>query len=352
MMAMPDLSASPRPIVTRKDVARLAGVSTAVVSYVVNGGPKNVAPATQEKVRQAIAALGYRPNVTARALKMGSSRILGMVVPKITSPFFAKLAQAVEKAAEEEGYALLLGDSRDSFSVERRHLANFGDRQVDGVFLCSVMSHRPELGELERRGIRTVLLNFSESPLEIDAIGPEFIGSSRRAVEHLAGHGHRDIALVQGLVTGNTLDGREVGWREALQGMGASEGRILRCTFDRAGGYEAGQRFLALPERPSAVFITSDEQAVGFLRAVQEAGLRVPEDVAVVSFDGSEEAEYSWPALSTVRQPVQEMAKAGVRAIIGAGRDEPPRTQVFDCELLLRTSCGCGNGHMEPPPAH
>ncbi|OFI37195.1 LacI family transcriptional regulator [Arthrobacter sp. SW1] len=338
---MPDLSASLPAAVTRKDVARLAGVSTAVVSYVVNGGPKNVAPATQEKVRQAIATLGYRPNVTARALKMGSSRILGMVVPKITSPFFAKLAQAVEKAAEDEGYAMLLGDSRDSLTVERHHLSNFVDRQVDGVFLCSVLNHRPEVGELERRGIRTVLLNFSEYPLEIDAIGPEFVGSSRRAVEHLASHGHRDIALVQGLVTGNTLDGREVGWREALKGLGASEGRIFRCTFDRPGGYDAGQRFLALADRPTAVFVTSDEQAVGFLKALHEAGLRVPEDVAVMSFDGSEEAEFSWPPLSTVRQPVKQMAEAGVRAIIGSGRDEAPRTQVFDCELVLRASCGC-----------
>ncbi|WP_120522203.1 LacI family DNA-binding transcriptional regulator [Arthrobacter celericrescens] len=341
MLAMPDLSASARPVITRKDVARLAGVSTAVVSYVVNGGPKNVAPATQERVRQAIATLGYRPNVTARALKMGSSRILGMVVPKISSPFFASLAKAVEQAAEEEGYAMLLGDSRDSLTVERRHLSNFADRQVDGVFLCSVLNHRPEVSELEGRGIRTVLLNFSEYPLEVDAIGPEFVDSSRRAVEHLAGHGHRDIALVQGFVTGNTLDGREFGWREALKGMGASEGRIFRCSFDRAGGYDAGRRFLALAERPTAVFITSDEQAVGFLRALHEAGLRVPEDVAVMSFDGSEESEFSWPPLSTVRQPIQQMAEAGVRAIIGTGRDEPPRTQVFDCELVLRRSCGC-----------
>jgi len=123
--------------------------------------------------------------------------------------------------------------------------------------------------------------------------------------------------------------------------MGASDGQIFRCSFDRAGGYDAGRRFLEVPDRPSAVFITSDEQAVGFLRALHEAGLRVPEDVAVMSFDGSEESEFSWPPLSTVRQPIQQMAEAGVRAIIGTGRDEPPRTQVFDCELVLRRSCGC-----------
>ncbi|MDP5227400.1 MULTISPECIES: LacI family DNA-binding transcriptional regulator [Arthrobacter] len=345
MVLMPDLSASPRPVVTRKDVARLAGVSTAVVSYVVNGGPKNVSPATEEKVRQAIAALGYRPNIAARALKVGSSQILGMVVPKISSPFFAGLAKAVEQAAEERGFAMLLGDSRDSLAVESRHLRNFVDRQVDGVFLCSVVNHRPDVSELDGRGIKTVLLNFSEYPLPFDAIGPEFVGSSRQAVEHLAGHGHRDIALVQGLVTGNTLDGREQGWRDALEGLGLPEGRVIRCPFDRAGGYEAGRRFLALPQRPTAVFITSDEQAVGFLRAMHEAGVRVPEDVAVFSFDGSEEAEFTWPPLSTVRQPVQEMAEAAVRAIIGSGRDDPARIQVFPCELVLRRSCGCGTTH-------
>lgn len=340
MVAMPDLSASPRPVITRKDVARLAGVSTAVVSYVVNGGPKNVAPATEEKVRQAIAALGYRPNAAARALKKGSSQILGMVVPKISNPFFASLAEAVEQAAEEQGFAMLLADSRDSLTVERRHLRNFIDRQVDGVFLCSVLV-QPDIQELRERGVRTVLLNFSEESPSVDAIGPEFSESTRRAVEHLASHGHRDIALVMGLTTGNAPDRREGGWRAALQGLGASEGRIFRCTFDRHGGYEAGKQFLAVTPRPTAVFISSDQQAIGFLRAVQEAGLRVPDDVAVMAFDGSDEAEYCWPPLSTVRQPVKEMAEAGVRAIIGAGRDEPSRNRVFDCELILRRSCGC-----------
>jgi LacI family transcriptional regulator len=295
MVAMPDLSASPRPVITRTDVARLAGVSTAVVSYVVNGGPKNVAPATREKVRQAIAALGYRPNVAARTLKKGSSQILGMIVPEISNPFFASLAEAVELAAEERGFAMLLADSRDSLSAEKSHLRNFVDRQVDGVFLCSVLN-QPDISELDERGIRTVLLNFSEDSPEVDSIGPEFTESSRKAVEHLAWHGHRDIALVMGLTTGNSLDRREVGWRDALQGMGERDGRIFRCTFDRRGGYEAGQRFLSVSPRPSAVFASSDQQAIGFMRAVLEAGLRIPEDVAVMSFDGSEEAEYCWPA--------------------------------------------------------
>jgi LacI family transcriptional regulator len=337
---MPDLSASPRPVVTRTDVARLAGVSTAVVSYVVNGGPKNVAPATQEKVRQAIAALGYRPNVTARALKKGTSQILGMVVPKISNPFFASLAEAVEQAAEERGFAMILGDSRDSVMVERRHLRNFVDRQVDGVFLCSVINQKPDVAELEGRGIPTVLLNFSEEFPGFDAIGPEFVQSSRRAVAHLASHGHRDIALVQGITTDNVLDLRELGWRMALQDLGGHDGQVFRCSFDRQGGYEAGRWFAALEQRPTAVFISSDQQAMGFLRAVQEAGLRVPDDVAVMSFDGSEEAEFCWPPLSTVRQPIREMAEAGVAAIIGSGRDEPARKQVFDCELVLRRSCG------------
>ncbi|NVN00551.1 LacI family DNA-binding transcriptional regulator [Arthrobacter sp. SDTb3-6] len=344
MVAMPDHPSPPRPVITRKDVARLAGVSTAVVSYVVNGGPKNVAPATQAKVRQAIAALGYRPNVAARALKKGSSRLLGMVVPKIGNPFFASLAEEVEQAAEERGFAMLLADSRDSLSVEQSHLRNFVDRQVDGVFLCSVLSN-PDVGELEQRGIRTVLLNFSEDARAIDAIGPEFTRSSRQAVEHLGSHGHTEIALIVGIPTGNTLDRREIGWRQALQAMGQLDGRVYRCSFDRQGGYEAGQQLLASSPRPGAVFISSDQQAIGFLRAIHEAGLRIPEDVAVMSFDGSEEAEYCWPPLSTVRQPVREMAEAGVKAIIGPGRNTPPQSLVFDCELVLRRSCGCTAAH-------
>ena len=156
MVTVPHSPASARPTITRKDVARLAGVSTAVVSYVVNGGPKRVSPVTAAKVREAISALGSRPNAAARALKLGSSEMLGMVVPDTTNPFFATLARAVEEAAAARGYALLLANSGGSAASERRQVRNLASRRVDGVFLSSVL-FEPDLTELEHSEIPAVL---------------------------------------------------------------------------------------------------------------------------------------------------------------------------------------------------
>ncbi|WP_077489008.1 LacI family DNA-binding transcriptional regulator [Sinomonas mesophila] len=340
MVAMPHQPAPAKPAVTRKDVARLAGVSTAVVSYVMNGGPKRVSPATEAKVRQAIAALGYRPNAAARALKLGSSEMLGMVVPDATNPFFASLARAVEVAAAERGYAMLLADSDGSLRTERRLVENLVGRRVDGVFLCSVL-FEPDLTDLEQAEIPAVLLNHSAESPGFNSVGVAFQDGGRLAVEHLVGHGHRRVGLVMGTNTGGDLDAREVGWRQGVREAGLPEGPVLRVPFTRDGGYRAGQDLIASADRPSAVFVSSDLQAVGLLRAVHEAGLRIPEDLAIFSFDGSAEAEYSWPPLSTVAQPVEAMARAAVDALIDAETGKPTQSQIFPVELVLRSSCGC-----------
>ncbi|MBG6084991.1 LacI family DNA-binding transcriptional regulator [Zhihengliuella flava] len=333
-------SSSAKAHVTRKDVARLAGVSTAVVSYVVNQGPKRVAPATEEKVRQAIEALGYQPNAAARALKLGSSEMFGMVVPDATNAFFAGMVRAVENAALERGFAVLFADSDGSLATERRLVQNLVNRRVDGVFLSSVLLE-PDLTDLERADIPVVLLNRSvESPL-FSSVGVTFAKGARMAVEHLIGHGHQEVGLVMGTNSGEELDGREVGWQEAVRAAGLSERSVIRSEFTREGGFAAGQRFVALRERPSAVFVSSDLQAIGFLRAVLAAGLRVPEDVAIFGFDGSPESAYSWPPLSTVVQPVEAMARAAVDALFAAREGGDVEHRVFEVELLPRASCGC-----------
>jgi LacI family transcriptional regulator len=331
---------APRSQVTRKDVARYAGVSTAVVSYVVNGGPKKVAPGTEAKVQNAIRTLGYRPNAAARALKLGSSETIGLVIPDNSNPFFSLLAHAVEDAAAERGFALLLTNSDGTLAKERRHVRNLAARQVDGVVLASVL-FEPDLADLEAAEIPAVLLNHASESPGFNSVGVDLAAGARTAVEHLIGHGHTNIALAMGTNSGNDFDGREQGWLEALEGAGLPEGPIVRGPFTREGGYTAGQRLLAAANRPTAIFASSDLQAIGILRAIHEAGLRVPADIALASFDGSAEAEYSWPPLTTMEQPVREMAEAAVAALIGAHRGERPEHRIFPTELRVRQSCGC-----------
>lgn len=346
---MPHPTPQAKPI-TRDDVARLAGVSSAVVSYVVNGGPRAVSPANEAKVRQAIRALGYRPNAAARALALGSSEMLAMIVPDAINPFYASLARAVENAAAEQGYTLLLADSQDSLRTERRLIKNFAARRVDGLFLSSVL-FEPDLIDLEQADIPVVLLNHPADVVAkggagghgANAVGVDFQEGARAAVEHLIGHGHERIGLVIGGNADSELDAREVGWHQSIQEAGLTAGPIIRVPFTREGGFYAGQELLARSERPTAVFVSSDQQAVGFLCALHEGGFRLPEDMAVFSFDGAPESEYSWPRLSTVAQPLKDLAQAALKALLTpeTGQETQAKTQIFPAELVLRASCGC-----------
>ncbi|NUT71558.1 LacI family DNA-binding transcriptional regulator [Pseudarthrobacter sp. C4D7] len=338
-MTSPVAQATRGPV-TRKDVARYAGVSTAVVSYVVNKGPKKVAPATEAKVQDAIRVLGYRPNAAARALKLGSTETIGLVIPDNGNPFFSLLAHAVEDAAAELGYALLLTNSDGNLTKERRNIRNLASRQVDGVILSSVLME-PDLADLESADIRTVLLNHSADAPGFNSVGVDLFAGAKSAVEHLIGHGHTTIALAMGTNAGNFLDGREQGWLQALTEAGLPEGPIVRSLFTRAGGYAAGQRLLASAIQPTAIFASSDMQAIGIMRALHEAGRSIPDDIAIAAFDGSEEAEYTWPPLTTVKQPAQAMAKAAVSALIGGRRNVNSEHLIFPTTLQVRQSCGC-----------
>lgn len=186
-----------------------------------------------------------------------------------------------------------------------------------------------------------MLLNNAGSPPGFTSVGVDLEAGGRAAVEHLIGHGHTNIGLAIGTNTGNQLDGREVGWLRSLRDAGLPDGPMLHSPFSRPGGYEVGKRFLAMANRQTAIFASNDMQAIGILRAFHEAGVRVPDDIALVSFDGSRDAEYSWPALTTVAQPVTAMAEAAVRALVGEGRGGDREHRILPTDLIIRQSCGC-----------
>lgn len=318
-------------------MARLAGVSPAVVSYVVNG-TKKVGPDTAERVRAAVAKLGYRPNPSARALRLGSTEMLGMVMPSVVNPYFAQLAHEVELAASRRGYTLITANSDSSVATERTQLERLAARLVDGIFLCSNV-FEPDLRDLELANIPVVLLNSSAGVPSRDSVGVDLLQGAHLAVEHLAGHGYREIGIVIGRTSGDEEDGREIGWRESMGRLGLKQGPIGRGPFTPDGGYAAMQQLLRSGTVPRALFVSSDQMGRGVLKAAHEAGLRVPEDLAIVSFDGSMDAVYSWPTLTSVAQPITEMAAAAVEALLG-----PPhgaRHLVMEGHLVIGASCGC-----------
>jgi LacI family transcriptional regulator len=266
--------------------------------------------------------------------------MLGLVVPAIGNPLYAEWALAVELAAAERGYAVLLINSEGDAASEHRGITHLTGRQIDGLLLMTTMS-RPDLANLPLQGVPTVLVGVLEQVPAFISVGVDAYAGAYQAVTHLAGHGHVSIGLIVGGDSGGNAEYRERGWLAATRDAGLPDGPIAREPWSRAGGYAGGMRIFSAPNHPSAVFVSSDMQALGLLRALGELGLRVPEDVAIVSFDGTEDTEYTTPSLTVVRQPVSEMAHEAVAAVIELMSGEEGTHPLSKPALIVRESCGC-----------
>lgn len=334
-------AAAPRKPVTREDVARYAGVSPAVVSYVTNPNSRPVAATTRARVLEAIEVLGYRPNAVARALRIRTTTTLGLIVPDVSNPFFAELARTLELSASKRRYGLLLANSFDTPALESAQIRNLIDRRVDGLIIVSATPEL-DLATIQNSHVPVVLLDQVDAIVGVNTIGVDFRVGARAAVEHLIGHGHEHIGIIIGDDWIKTVRERETGWLEALSAHRLPSGPMARAAFSREGGYAAALRLLDRDERPSAIFASSDQQAVGALRACHELGISVPDELALISFDGSHDAAFSWPTLSTVKQPVEEFAPRAVELLTAADAlAAPAQHHLYRTQLILRQSCGC-----------
>lgn len=325
--------------ITRADVARLAGVSTATVSYVFNGDDGKVSAATAQRVLDAANKLGYRPSPIARALKTGRMRMLGIVVPDITNPYFGELVEQFERVATEHGHALVINLSYGEAATERARVEELADRGVDAIFLSPAQSEA-ELGALTRRGRRIVVLDHTAPIPGMKCVATDFQSATHEAAAHLLAHGRRRMAMLFG-DSASLADPRALGWVQAHQELGLPPGPILQSRFTREGAHRITAELMARPagERPDAVFAASDLEALGALRAIHEAGLRVPEDVALVSFDGTAETLYAWPQLTTMRQDTAAIARCAIEAALDP--TVAPDVRLLPAELVIRRSCGC-----------
>jgi len=340
---MTDRTPAPRKA-TRRDVARLAGVSDAVVSYTLNGTAP-VAAATAERVLAAVEQLGYRPNQAARALRSGSADTLAFLVPSssdpvFTNPFFGEYASTLEAAARDRGYALYT--TATSFRPDEvlARFREFAARQIDGVLVLAGDTPLDSTA-LDRVGLPWIALNVATRERGVASLGTDLRAGAVATTTHLLEHGHGSVGFVG---QDDPSEPRYIGWLQACAAAGVPAGPFVAAEVTRPGGRDAGHRIVddrsADPGRaPRAFFVASDRTAVGVLRAFHERGVRVPEDIAIASFDGSSEAEYAWPGLTTFRQPVDEMARSAVTRLLTTERDHAH--ELFPGELVLRRSCGC-----------
>jgi LacI family transcriptional regulator len=335
-------------MVTRNDVAQAAGVSTAVVSYVVNGGPRPVSVSTRRRVQKAIKELGYRPNGIARALATQRTHALGLVIPNAVNPFFAHLAQAVEGACFARGQTLILGSAEDDPDIELAYVRTMVERNADAVILSPSASSEGALALLSSAGVPTVVVDrVSATSKRFDTIEVDNFAGGYAAAAHLREHGHTAIACLAGPSEIPTARERKRGWSAYLEQSDEREPGSVSVTaaFTKQAAYEATRALLSGPEAPSALFATSDEHTPGIYRAAADLGLCIPRDLALVSFDNAETAEFMVPGLTTVHQPLHEMADLAVELTL-ARLLEPrraPTHSTLPVRLIPRGSCGCAD---------
>jgi len=330
--------------VTISDVAALAGVSTATVSRTLSA-PDKVSASARERVLAAVSTTGYTPNVAARQLRVARSMMVLVVVPWHITPFFAELLPSFDRALAEKGYGMLVGDLNDRALQEPRlvHLAAAG--QVDGIVLLNGLVLADRGRRVDSMGVPIVAMCVPAGD-DFPAILVEDREGAGAAARHLLGLGHTRFGYLSGPAGNHNDRERWDGFRTALAAAGIDPCRVARFpgTFHGPSGVDAGRRFLALEERPTAVFCASDMMAIGFIHAVEAAGLRVPDDVSVVGFDGIEMAQYSTPALTTVSQPKDAMGRAAAEQLLALmapendAESERPRRVHLPVTLIPRAS--------------
>lgn len=334
------MAKQPTGKVTRSDVAKVAGTSVAVVSYVVNNGPRPVADATRQRVLDAIKQTGYRPNAAARALASGNTKTFGLVVPNISNPFVASMAHMLLQESLNHGHVMLLGDAGDDRKRELELIQGLLNRQVDGLFYNSVDRH-PYIDVIKASGTPLVMLDRVEPQPGVGMLRVNERQAAYQVCAHLLSHGYQRVGMISGPKEMLNAQDRVQGWRDAMEekGLRVDESLIFPASYSRQGGYDAGLRMLANNQVPRALFTSNEGQAIGCIRAFAEQGIRVPEDVALVCFNGTDQSAFHVPTLTTVRQPLRDMARSAIAML--KNWDGEAKLEEFPHQLEIGESCGC-----------
>jgi LacI family transcriptional regulator len=352
---------------TIHDVAAAAGVSVATVSRALNGVGK-VLPATAERVREAALALHFTPSSAARSLIMRRTDTVGALLPDLHGEYFSELIRGIDLAARARGLHLLLSSSHGDAQEAAGALRAMSGR-VDGLLVLTPHADDEFLRLNLPAGVPAVLLNAGSAVAGLPRFGVDNHGGARTMTRHLVASGRKRVAFVGGPADNDEAQARLAGYRAGLK-AGMREA-VFDGDFTEESGWSAGRRIAQARPRPDAVFCANDMMAVGCLAALREAGLRVPEDVAVAGFDDIPIARYVSPALTTIRVPIAALGTAALEALAAgiaeraaakAGAGKAPRTARADArsvlmpvELVVRRSCGGGppaapRAPEDPPP--
>ncbi|MFJ6797142.1 LacI family DNA-binding transcriptional regulator [Streptomyces sp. NPDC091268] len=329
-----------------KDVARQAGVSVGTVSNVLNR-PERVSSEVRARVHAAIDLLGYVRSESARQLRAGRSRMLGLLVMDTANPFFAVLAQGTDRVAVEAGLGVMLCNSAGSASAEQAYLSLFVEQRLRGVLFAPVASEGEPWKALRRAHIPFVIVDRAVDPQTACSVAADDVLGGQLAGRHLLAAGHRRIAYVRGPGHLQQVRDRREGLVHAVEESGLGADAIVDIPaekMDVGAGRDVGARLLGLSPRPTAVFCANDLLALGVMQTAFGAGVRIPDDLAVVGYDDIEFAEASLIPLTSVRHPAAEIGRLAARLLLQELEPSDPEHDhqhtgiVLQPELVVRRS--------------
>jgi LacI family transcriptional regulator len=319
--------------VTIYDVAREAGVSMATVSRVVNNNP-NVKPQTRKKVFEAIERLGYRPNAVARGLASKKTTTVGVVIPDISNAIFAEVARGIEDIANMYHYNIILCNADKKKEKEIRVVNTLLEKQVDGLLFMGGTVTEEHVRAFRTSSVPIVLCATTSEEESIPSVDIDHELAAFEAVSMLIENGHKRIAMISGTLQ-DPANGymRFQGYKRALEtaGLPVSDDYIRVGNYRYESGLEVAKYFLEMKERPTAIFTATDEMAIGAIHTIQDSGLRVPDDISVISVDNIRMASMVRPLLTTVAQPMYDIGAVSMRLLTKLMNKE----QVTDFKVIL-----------------
>ena len=329
---------------TIRDVAKRAGVSPVTVSRVVNNAG-NVKASTRERVERAIEELGYLPSIAARSLRVKRTRTLALIVPDITNSFWTTVARGVEDAAQGRDYSVLLCNTDEDPAKQHRYLSVIVSQGVDGVIIAPYDNDADNLAGLQRRQIPTVIIDRRVLGWEGDSVFGDSLSGSFALVRHLIEMGHQRIAAISGPIKTSTAEDRVAGYCLALSeaGIPLEHALIKRGEYRAASGERLTHRLLDQDRPPTAIFAANNAIALGVIDALGQRGLRVPQDLALVSFDDLPGLARFFPFLTVAVQPAYDMGLNAAQLLFSRLDSEvnlQPRRVVLPVRLIIRHSCG------------
>jgi LacI family transcriptional regulator len=336
------MAAEKKSAPTLEDVARESGVSLKTASRVLNGSLQ-VRPDKVARIQAVMSRLGYRPNELARGLKAKRSSAIGMIVPRLSDPFYASIIEAVQQVARENGYVVIVTSSADDQALERPEISTLVRRQVDGLIIATANGKHDNFSDILPEGLQVITIDEPIRGTTYDSVTVTNKRSAREATQHMIDHGDRRIVAVVSRPYLRTCAERLFGYTDAMKQAGLEP---QHCVVDHESSIERNRalRDICADPKVEGIFTLNWVCTMLVLHGLKQAKKKIGKDIRLISFDDFELAEMLSPSLTVVRQPAIELGREAARLLLGrlnGDESEKPHRVVLPTQLVLRNSCGC-----------